>query len=67
MLTQNVAVKGGGEVGRGVVHHVDPVPTAGMEPVSCYNSNLKKKVTKACKSGFENSTPCKKGFATLKK
>ena len=41
-------------------------PTS-MEPVSCHNSNLKKKVSKACKSGFENSTPCKKGFATLKK
>ena len=27
----------------------------------------KKKVSKACKSGFENSTPCNKGFATLKK
>ena len=39
----------------------------GMEPVSCHNSNLKKKVSKACKSVFENSTPCKKGFATLKK
>jgi hypothetical protein len=38
-----------------------------MEPVSCHNSNLKKKVSTANKSGFENSTPCKKGFATLKK
>jgi hypothetical protein len=38
-----------------------------MEPVSCHNSNLKKKVSKACKSGFENSTPCKKVLATLKK
>jgi hypothetical protein len=42
-------------------------PSAAMEPVSCHNSNLKKNVSKACKSGFEKSTSCKKGFATLKK
>ena len=38
-----------------------------MESVSCHNSNLKKKVSKACKSGFENSTPCKKDFCNTEK